>query len=281
MGHGSIGGWVFQQRRRPCEKMCLLLRARQLHGPRRHGLGPLGLPSQDKHRLAQGGGLLLKPAGVGHHQVARGPSGCASRRPSRGAMRWTLARPSRYRWAALLHHRGQVDRVDQLHLRRRPPASRRRAVMICSMGCPVVFPPVAGHQDHLFRLVIVQLIEQSGVKSNNPLHTVVLRASITVFPVTNTPVADPLPPPGSAGWLWVGQKWRSAMSAHQRPVHLLRKGRVLVIGPQSRLHMAHRDLVVKGGQSPGKGGGGIPMDQHQVGLDLARTLPPCPAGTWW
>ena len=31
-----------------------------------------------------------------------------------------------------------------------------------------------------------------------------------------------------------------------------------------RLHVAHGDLLVKRRQRPGKGGGGVPMDQHQV-----------------
>ena len=57
---------------------------------------------------------------------------------------------------------------------------------------------------------------------------------------------------------------------HHLPVHLLGVGGPLVIGPQAGLHVAHRDLVVESGQRPGKGGGGVAVDQHQVGLGLLQ-----------
>ena len=53
---------------------------------------------------------------------------------------------------------------------------------------------------------------------------------------------------------------------HQLPVHLLREGGIFVIGPQSRLHVAHRHLMVEGGQRSGKSGGGIAVDQDHVRL---------------
>ena len=45
-----------------------------------------------------------------------------------------------------------------------------------------------------------------------------------------------------------------------------------VPGAQPRLHVAHGDLLVKRRQRPGKGGGGVPMDQHQVGPHLLKHL---------
>ena len=57
---------------------------------------------------------------------------------------------------------------------------------------------------------------------------------------------------------------------NQLAVHFLREGRILVIGSETGLHMAHLHLMVEGGQRPGKGGGGVPVDQHQVGLGLLQ-----------
>ena len=59
----------------------------------------------------------------------------------------------------LPHHRGEMDRIDQLHLpvALRQTAQRRHDVL---HGRPVIFPSVARHQDHFFS-VIVQFIEKS------------------------------------------------------------------------------------------------------------------------
>ena len=58
--------------------------------------------------------------------------------------------------------------------------------------------------------------------------------------------------------------------AHHLPVHLLGEGGPLIVGAQARLHVTHRNLVVEGGQGSGKGGGGVAVDQHQVGLGLVK-----------
>ena len=60
MGHGVVGRLVRQELGGHTEHL-LLLRARQLHGPRLHSLGPLGLPPQDQDRPPQRGSLLLEP----------------------------------------------------------------------------------------------------------------------------------------------------------------------------------------------------------------------------
>ena len=60
--------------------------------------------------------------------------------------------------------------------------------------------------------------------------------------------------------------------AHQGPVHLLGERGVFVPGPQARLHVAHRNFLIKGCQRPGKGGGRVPMDQNQVRLFPGKDL---------
>ena len=50
------------------------------------------------------------------------------------------------------------------------------------------------------------------------------------------------------------------------PVEFLREGRIQIVGAQPRLHMAHGDLQIKTGQRRHKGGGGVAMHQHHIGL---------------
>ena len=57
---------------------------------------------------------------------------------------------------------------------------------------------------------------------------------------------------------------------HQPAVDFLRVGGPLVPGAQTGLHVAHGDFVVKRGQCPGEGGGGIAVDQNQVGAGLLQ-----------
>ena len=55
---------------------------------------------------------------------------------------------------------------------------------------------------------------------------------------------------------------------HHGAVDFLRKGRILVTGSQTGLHMAHRDLMIESSQSACKGGRGIAMHQNQIGFCL-------------
>ena len=71
MGHGVVGALVPDQPLRHGDDV-ILYHAAELHGPGLYRLRPLRLPAHHQHRLAQGGGLLLKAAGVGHHQMAAG-----------------------------------------------------------------------------------------------------------------------------------------------------------------------------------------------------------------
>ena len=51
-------------------------------------------------------------------------------------------------------------------------------------------------------------------------------------------------------------------------VHLLGPGAVDVVGAQSGLDVAHGNLLVEGGQGGGRGGGGVAVDEDDVGLAL-------------
>ena len=55
--------------------------------------------------------------------------------------------------------------------------------------------------------------------------------------------------------------------SHQSPVHFLRKGGILVIGPQASLDMADWDLLIKGRQRPGKRRGRVAVDEDKIGFD--------------
>ena len=54
-------------------------------------------------------------------------------------------------------------------------------------------------------------------------------------------------------------------AANEQPVNLLRPRRVNVAGAQPRLDMRDRDVVIKGGERPGKGRGCVPLDDDPVG----------------
>ena len=166
----------------------------------------------------------------------------------------------------LPHHRGQVNRVDQLHLREgvRHPAQSRHDV---GHGLAVVLPPVAGHEDDL-SAGVVQMVEEIRCEVII-LHNRGLEGVDHGIARDKHPVGDPLPLQVCAVGP-CGAEVQVGDVAHQLAVHLLRKGRILVTRAESRLHMAHPDLVVKGGQRPGEGCGGVPVDQHQVGSGLLQ-----------
>ena len=58
----------------------------------------------------------------------------------------------------------------------------------------------------------------------------------------------------------------------QPSVGLLRKGIKEVVGAQTRLDMAHGQALVEGRQGTGKGRGGVPLDQDEVGPELNEFL---------
>ena len=60
--------------------------------------------------------------------------------------------------------------------------------------------------------------------------------------------------------------------ADQRPVHLLREGGVFVPRPQARLDVAHRDLVIKRRQRPGKRRRRIAVDEDHIRLGLVDNV---------
>ena len=131
----------------------------------------------------------------------------------------------------------------------------------------VVLPPVAGDQNHFFP-IIVQLVQEGQGKTKITGHRGLQRVDHRVACHENS-LGDPFRRQVPAVELRWAEVERGDV-AHQRAVDLFREGRVLVPGPQPGLHMSHGNLLVKGGQRPGKGGGGIPVDQHQVGPRLLQ-----------
>ena len=163
---------------------------------------------------------------------------------------------------ALLDHRAQVDRIDQHHVLVGAGDVGQGGHDVLH-GLTVVLPPVAGHQHHLFALV-GQAVEGLGGEDKVLPHSGPQGVDHCVAGDEHV-LRDPLP----AQVLPVvlrGAEVEIRNGRHQLPVHLLRVGGVLVVGPQPRLHVAHRHLMVEGGQGPGKGGGGIPVDQDHVRL---------------
>ena len=243
----------------------LLLHAGQADGARLHRLGPLGLLPQNKHRLAQGGGLLLEAARVGHHQVAPGHKVVHLPHVQRGnqvdagvVVQIFVGR--------LLNHGGEMDGVDQLRLREGVGQAAQGGHDV-GHGLAVILPPVAGDEDHLPIAIIkpVQNLRAKGeILYNGGLEGVNHGVARQKDPFDDVLPGQIVPVGGGGAEVEVGN------GAHQLPVDLLGEGGPLVIGAQPRLHVAHGDLVVEGGQRPGKGGGGVAVDQHKVGPGLLQ-----------
>ena len=266
MGHGLVGRGVGEQFVGHGEDD-LLLHARQLDGARLYRLRTLGLFPQDKHRLAQGGSLLLKAAGVGHHQMAAGHEVVhlvhrqRSDEVDAGMVVQILV-------GGLLDHRREVYGVDQLHLGEGIGNAVQGGHDV-GHGLAVVFPAVAGDQDHL-PVLIIQIVEDILCKGKILYHG--------GLEGVNDGVAgeeDPLSDILTLEVLLVGHGGAEVQvgnGAHHLSVHLLGEGRPLVVGAKASLHMAHGDLVVEGGQSTGEGSGGVAVDQNQVGLGLIEHI---------
>ena len=168
----------------------------------------------------------------------------------------------------LLHRRAEMHRVDQLRLRVGFGDMGQGGHDIFH-GLSIVLPAVAGDQNHLFPGVIqgVQPILSKGkALRHRGLQGVDHRVA-----GDKQPVPDALRLQIAAVGLG-GAEVQLGQPPHHGAVHLLREGGVAVPGAQPRLHVAHGDLLVKRRQRPGKGGGGVPMDQHQVGPHLLKHL---------
>ena len=134
----------------------------------------------------------------------------------------------------------------------------------------VILPPVAGDQKHLL-LPVGQAVQLVGSEAVVLPHSGFQRVDDGVSrdeDALGVPALpkEVLPVPGGGAEVQV----RDGGGKH--PVHFLGKGGVFVIGPQPRLHMAHGHLMIVGGEGPGEGGGGIPVDQDHVRLQLADGL---------
>ena len=266
MGHLLIGSPVADQALCHSDDV-ILHHAGQLYRSRGDRLRPLRLPAQDQDGLSQGGGLLLKPAGICQHQVAAGYQ-VVHLVGGQGFNQMNPGRAPEIPVHRLPDHRAEVHRIDQFHLRMlfgNLPQGQKDV----SHRLTVVLPPVASDQKDLL-LPIGQAVEflrgkpvvllnrgSQGVNHRIASDKEVLGVSLPaeIFPVAGG-----------------GTKVHIRDSGDQQAVHLLREGGVLIVCPQARLHMPHWNPVVKGGQRPRKGSGGIPVNQHHVRLQRLQRL---------
>ena len=165
---------------------------------------------------------------------------------------------------ALPHCRAQVDRIDHFHIGM-AFHQFRNGVHDIDHGLAVIFSAVASNNNDPLGLEI-QFIETLGGKykivPDRGFHGIDGRvAGDENFPLYGLPAQI-------FGVGLGGRKVQVGHIAHQHPVHFLRIGGIFVAGTQARLHMADGHLMIKRRQGPGKGGGGIAMDQNQVRLSL-------------
>ena len=140
------------------------------------------------------------------------------------------------------HHRAQVHRVHQLHvpvLLGDLPQGQHDVLHRLA----IILPPVAGNKNDLL-LPIGQLIQllcgEAVVRPDCGLQSVDDRVAGDEQPLGNTLPLQVGPIVGG------GTEIQVRNGGHQLPVHLLWKGRILVIGSQSCLHVPNGHLMVKG-----------------------------------
>ena len=241
--------------------------ARQADRSGSDGLGPLRLAAEHQNRLAERGRFLLQAAGVRHNEAA-----------------------ARHEIMHLLH----VDRVDEVHARHIAElllcaGAHGRAEMDGIDDLDVLIPPrdvAHGPQDvmHGLTIVLAAVACQNDDAAALEIYLVelcrgkaVIRAHRRAHGVDDgVSRAEDLALYGlTAQIIHIGRRWREVQRrdiADERAVHLLREGGIPVIGPQARLDMADRDLLIKGRQRPGKRRGRIAVHQDKVRLCLLQGL---------
>ena len=155
-----------------------------------------------------------------------------------------------------------MDGIDQLRLGEgvSGPAQGGHDV---GHGLAVVLPAVAGDEYH-FSVDIIQII-QCVLRKGKILYNCCLECVNDGVACEEDALCDVFP--GQVVTIGRGgAEMEVGDGPHHLPVHLLRVGGPLVVGAQACLHVSDRNPVVEGGQRPGEGGGGVPVDQHQVGL---------------
>ena len=113
---------------------------------------------------------------------------------------------------------------------------------------PVVFPAVRG--DDKNTLVVERQAVQFGLRKQLVLPDCGFQGINHSVPVTKCRCLRPRAE-GFPRW----RRWAKVQIGNgpgKPPVHLLRIGRIFVIGSKSRLHMPYLNLAVKGGQCAGK-----------------------------
>ena len=169
---------------------------------------------------------------------------------------------------ALLHHRREMHRIDQLRLRVRPGKLCERGHDVLHR-LSVILAPVTGHKDDLPARV-VQLVELFCRKA------IVL--AYRCFQSVNDRVAGNEHALGHAlarkvrAVILRGAEIKVGEPRDELTVHLLGIGRILIVGAQPRLDMADLHLVVKGRERAGKGRGGIAVDKDHIGRKAVDDL---------
>ena len=150
MGHGGVGRRVRDEGMGHGDDV-VIGHSRQLHRAGGHGLGPLRLPAQHQHRLAQGRGLLLEAAGVGKNQIAPGHE-VVHFVGGQGGGEADIVDAVQVPVGTLLDHGAQVNRVDQLHVAVGPGdvGQGRHNVL---HGLAVILPAVAGDKENLLAVI--------------------------------------------------------------------------------------------------------------------------------
>ena len=266
MRHAMVGSRIVEQRAGLAEHV-VMRNARQADRSGSDGLGALRLAAEHQHRLAERGRFFLQTAGVRHNEAA-------ARHEIVHLLHIDRVDEVHARHIAELllcagaHGRAEVDGIDDLDVLI-PLRNVSHGPQDVMHGLAIVLAAVACQNDNAAALEI-QLVElcrgKAVIRAHRRAHGVddgVARAEdLTLYGLT-------------AQIIHIGRRWREVQRrniADERAVHLLREGGIPVIGPQARLDMADRDLLIKGRQRPGKRRGRVAVHQNEVRLRLLQGL---------
>lgn len=227
---------------------------------RRDPLRALGGVAHDEHGLAEAGGLLLDPAGVGEDEV-RGRHEVVEVHDPHGlhdpqaveAVELGVGGPSHQR----VHVYG-VDGLDVGVLRHHAADGAEHAVH----GLAQVLAAVRRYEDEAGALSP----PEDGVEDGARVSRAHRRPERVDARVARDPDAarrlalaeEVLPRRPRGGEPPMGDH------VHRLAVELLRPGAVEVARPEARLHVAHRNLQVEAGERGGEGRGGVAVHEHGV-----------------
>ena len=262
--HAPVGFLVFQKLPEiPVDD--LLVGAHQLQRARGDALGALGGVAHHEYGLAQTGRLLLDAAGVREDQVAAGQEVVEIQNLQRLDDVDALLAAQNF-VGSLAHHGVHVDGIDGLNvgmLVHHPPDRPEHVLH----GLAQILPPVGGNQDQTAALCPAQL-GMGVVRPDGGLQGVDGGVAGDI---------DAFRPLALVQEVLLRQLRGSEViltdDAHSLTVEVLGVRGIDIVGPQSRLHMAHGDLQIEAGQGGDKGGGGVAVDQDHIGFLFFQHLP--------